>query len=136
MNKSKIEDGQPEEKLNNEQKDDNKQVSPSNANAMLPAAIPVRVQRKRVKGWKMPENTIYVGRPGKFGNPYKVGDKNDMGEDVTMEMALEYYEFYLKRKYKEYLPEFLKPLKGKNLACFCPLDKPCHADVLLRLANG
>jgi hypothetical protein len=26
-------------------------------------------------------------------------------------------------------------LRGKNLACWCPLDQPCHADVLLELAN-
>lgn len=26
-------------------------------------------------------------------------------------------------------------LKGKNLACWCPLDKPCHADILLKIAN-
>jgi hypothetical protein len=32
-------------------------------------------------------------------------------------------------------PNFLVPLRGKNLACWCPLDQPCHADVLLDLAN-
>ena len=31
-----------------------------------------RIQRKRVKGWKMPENTVYVGRPTKWGNPFRV----------------------------------------------------------------
>jgi len=30
----------------------------------------------------------------------------------------------------------LEELRGKNLACWCPLDKPCHADILLELANG
>ena len=24
---------------------------------------------------------------------------------------------------------------GRDLACWCPLDSPCHADVLLELAN-
>ena len=33
---------------------------------------PVRIQ-KRSKGWKMPENTVYVGRPTKWGNPFVVG---------------------------------------------------------------
>lgn len=28
-----------------------------------------------------------------------------------------------------------RELAGKNLACWCPLDQPCHADVLLELAN-
>ena len=27
-------------------------------------------------------------------------------------------------------------LRGRDLACWCPLDQPCHADVLLELANG
>lgn len=30
----------------------------------------------------------------------------------------------------------LDELRGKNLACWCPLDQPCHADVLLELANA
>jgi len=29
----------------------------------------------------------------------------------------------------------LEPLRGKDLMCFCPLDQPCHADVLLEYAN-
>ena len=28
-----------------------------------------------------------------------------------------------------------RDLAGKDLACWCPLDRPCHADVLLELAN-
>jgi hypothetical protein len=32
-----------------------------------------RIQRKRTKGWRMPENAVYVGRPTKWGNPYQVG---------------------------------------------------------------
>lgn len=34
--------------------------------------MPIRIQRKRTKGWKMPENTVYVGRPTKWGNPFKL----------------------------------------------------------------
>jgi hypothetical protein len=33
-------------------------------------------------------------------------------------------------------PSDLLPLRGKNLACWCKLGEPCHADVLLELANG
>lgn len=32
-------------------------------------------------------------------------------------------------------PTLLEPLRGKHLACWCPLDQPCHADVLLEFAN-
>ena len=31
---------------------------------------------------------------------------------------------------------YLGDLRGRDLACWCPLDKPCHADVLLELANA
>lgn len=33
---------------------------------------PQRIQRKRTKGWKMPSDTIYVGRGSKWGNPFRV----------------------------------------------------------------
>lgn len=93
---------------------------------------PKRIQRKRTKGWKNPPNTIYVGRPTKYGNPFKVGD-NGNGLILTAEEAVEEYK-------EHYLPflnqELLKvKLGGKNLSCFCRLDMPCHTEVLLRLAN-
>jgi hypothetical protein len=97
------------------------------------SAVPVRVQRKRTKGWKMPENTVYVGRPSKFGNKF-------YAEELGRSIAITLYRKSLERRLlKE--PQFLEPLRGKNLACFCPLtDKdgkpvPCHVDVLLEFAN-
>lgn len=86
---------------------------------------PKRIQRKRTKGWRMPPNTIYVGRPSKWGNPY---DWNTSLNPVT-EYELDIEEG--KRSAKEIKREF----KGKNLACWCPLDQPCHADILLKIAN-
>lgn len=96
---------------------------------------PIRVQRKRTKGWNMPENTVYVGRPTKFGNPFKLGDW--LFEIYSNEKAVALFEesltFY---PAGHRLVESIKSeLKGKNLACFCPLDKPCHVDVLLKIAN-
>lgn len=76
----------------------------------------------------MPENTVYVGRPTKWGNPYIV-EGNAKG-------AVELYEHYL--GILEFQPEEkldYSELKGKNLACWCPLNKPCHADILLKKAN-
>ena len=35
---------------------------------------PRRIQRKRTRGWRMPPNTVYVGRPSKWGNIFHVGD--------------------------------------------------------------
>ena len=89
--------------------------------------MPKRIQRKRTKGWRMPHNTVYVGRPTKWGNPYRIGD---MG--LTRETVIEAYENYLRRVLVAY-PDFLDELRGKDLACWCPLDKPCHADVILKI---
>ena len=100
-----------------------------------------RIQRKRTKGWRMPENTVYVGRPTKWGNPFKVGDvihRDPLysGRDEVVrdnDHAVQLYEKWLfnQRSANQLVSELI----GKNLACFCPLDKPCHADVLLKLAS-
>jgi hypothetical protein len=46
------------------------------------------------------------------------------------------YRDYLWRVEQEWLVEAIRrELKGKNLACWCPAG-PCHADVLLEIANG
>jgi hypothetical protein len=87
--------------------------------------MPKRIQRKRARGWKMPPNTVYVGRPSKWGNPYTIGQWFPKSA-VTLFAA--YAESMLDRAW-------LEPLRGKNLACWCKLDEPCHADVLLYLAN-
>lgn len=116
--------------------------------------IPVRVQRKRTKGWKMPENTIYVGRGSKWGNPYRVVPQfkrgpfdvylNDWfcGQSTGMEAArlMAVNKFRTAREnFHHNIPDdatIRAELAGKNLACWCPLDQPCHADVLLEMANG
>jgi hypothetical protein len=72
----------------------------------------------------MPENTIYVGRPSRWGNPYHIG------ADGSREEVIEKYREWLREKLKKD-PAFLNPLKGKNLACWCPLTVSCHADVIL-----
>ena len=95
---------------------------------------PKRIQRKRTKGWKMPEGAVYVGRPTKWGNPYKVTP------DCTAEEAVSLYRQTIERGPRN-LCEFpdcfdiRAELRGKDLACWCPLDQACHADVLLEIAN-
>lgn len=107
-----------------------------------------RVQLSRAKGWRMPPNTVRVARPGKWGNKFKVGD---MAERFSKEHV---YEMFKVRDaamavacFEEWIgmhlahhPEIMRPaldeLRGKNLACWCGLGSPCHADVLLRLANS
>lgn len=89
---------------------------------------PVRIQRKRSKGWRMTLDTIYVGRPTQWGNPFFVGRQGTADECVRK------YERWLVTEMPILLSE-VQILRGKNLACFCKSDDPCHADILLRLAN-
>lgn len=125
---------------------------------------PVRVQRRRTAGWKMPENTVYVGRPTWFGNPFKPENFWDAGYSGNLATAIAacvqgYRQWLTSARvthdwrspshFKEWLEacradriQSIASLRGKNLACWCPLtDKdgkpvPCHADVLLELANA
>ena len=95
---------------------------------------PKRIQRSRAKGWKMPANAIYVGRPTVWGNPYVVGSELMNGETLTAEKALELYEQHVAENFSE--RDIRHCLHDKDLACWCALDEPCHADVLLRIANS
>lgn len=121
---------------------------------MAETTRPKRIQRKRTKGWKMPPNTVDVTRPGKFGNPFRVGGYFAIGvmgmlwceaapqyADSrftlvnTAEQAVEMYREFRKRY--PLPPEWIAELRGKDLACFCKQDaRWCHADVLLEIANG
>lgn len=108
---------------------------------------PVRVQLSRKKGWRMPPNTVKVSRPSIFGNPCSIDAYWDSGysgsERAARSWAVEQFNLWTAGRINGYgglrrlevlrrLPE----LRGKNLACWCPLDQPCHADVLLELANS
>lgn len=100
-----------------------------------------RVQRSRAKGWKKPEGAVYVGRGSAWGNPLRVG----MWAGYTADDAVKDYRRWLERDpvVRSFEISFgfpptcdeIKHLAGKDLMCWCALDKPCHADVLLKLAN-
>lgn len=79
----------------------------------------------------MPLNTVYVGRPTKWGNPYKMTRTNDP-HPCSREQAIEKYEQWLRGELVD-RPDLLEPLRGKDLACWCPLNKSCHADVILKI---
>lgn len=105
--------------------------------------MPERIQRQRTKGWKMPEGAVYVGRPGLFGNPFAVGDpitkepfRSVFGDKVTDHgHAVDLFTTYAGVT-SGYDLLVVRDLAGKDLACWCPLDQPCHADVLLAIANA
>ena len=105
--------------------------------------MPVRIQRKRIKGWKMPPNTVYVGRPTVYGNPFRVGDF--VSVSTNDQFAIEYrwqakslFDMWLFASDQDDLRRRIEQeLRGKNLACWCGTGayRCCHADTLLQLAN-
>ena len=89
--------------------------------------MPHRVQRRRTKGWKMPTNTVYVGRPTKWGNPFRAG-RSPRRAVLAFKRVLHFHAAIVASAKIE--------LRGKNLACWCKIGDPCHADVLLEIANS
>ena len=95
--------------------------------------MPERVQLSRKKGWRMPENTVKVDRTTKWGNPFR--------DYPTRQAQVARFRASLDGtasadSYCGRILANIEELRGKNLACWCPLDQPCHADVLLELANA
>jgi hypothetical protein len=100
--------------------------------------MPERIQRQRTKGWRMPEGAVYVGRPSLWGNRWMVTAGAPLREaaPVLVEAYWEAIWRSLRVEGVGALRSWLAPLRGHDLACWCPLDQPCHADVLLELANA
>ena len=97
---------------------------------------PIRVQRSRARGWRLPENTVCVDRSTSWGNPFKVGALVDFRVlDAPAAVALYRKAIAEGDPALRFRSTDLWKLKGKNLACFCGLDQVCHADVLIELAN-
>lgn len=99
-----------------------------------------RIQRKRVKGWKMPPNTVSVCRPGRWGNPYYVGLFKDYDAAHAVADFKRWLAGDIGAKVWAGKPpraeEIKNELAGKNLACWCSIGSPCHADVLFEIANA
>lgn len=108
-------------------------------------AMPIRIQRKRAKGWRMPQNTIYVGRPTTWGNPWTVAAAVAAGYSAehAPQMAVYAYREWLRGNLyypgydllRDHVLTNIDDLRGHDLACWCPLDRPCHANTLLEMAN-
>jgi len=92
-----------------------------------------RIQLSRRKGWRMPANTVRVTRPGRWGNPFRVGDFGIPDQAAAVDRYREWLEGRVTGPQR---PASFEELRGKNLACWCRLGTPCHADVLLELTNG
>ena len=119
----------------------------------MTASTPIRIQRRRVKGWRKPANTACVDRSTHWGNPFEVvkgwarqpdgtkvrvwcvprDDQRVWYFDTYEKAAAVAVECYRKTLTEEHKATFRAVLRGRNLACYCRLDMPCHADVLLEL---
>jgi hypothetical protein len=106
--------------------------------------MPKRIQRRRTKRWKLPEGAVCVTRPGKWGNPFEVGKHGNRERCVKLYrlLAAGYFclsfgteHVTLQEQARKSMGDAAKELRGKDLACYCSLDQPCHAEVLLELAN-
>lgn len=122
--------------------------------------MPQRIQRRRTKGWRLPPNTICVTRPGRFGNPFRIGDYAKVGGRLggpgaigglqwlyctaikpspgfvlieNKEQAVEWFRRLA--TVTRWADKLREELRGKDLACWCGLDELCHADVWLEIAN-
>ncbi|MBO0850013.1 MAG: DUF4326 domain-containing protein [Pseudonocardia sp.] len=113
---------------------------------------PVRIQLRRVKGWRKPAGVIVVARPTRWGNPYRWTDYlstwvDEDGVEHTRPAAerrrLAVVDFEAAVRYGiggrpdgyPAVDEIRRDLAGRDLACWCPPEQRCHGDVLLAIAN-
>jgi hypothetical protein len=99
--------------------------------------MPIRIQRRRIKGWRKPiADAVWVGcvsddNPGKWGNPY-----NKLRKTIPAELRVRLFKRDLFAGMLRFtVDDVRRKLKGKDLMCSCPLSEPCHGDVLLLIAN-
>lgn len=100
----------------------------------------VQIQSWRKPGGKKPDNVVIVARPSKWGNPYKIGaiyhrGHSFSGRDDIVRDAADAVRLFRGYVFNLRSASDIAELRGKDLACYCKLTDPCHADVLLELPN-
>lgn len=123
--------------------------------------LPRRARRVRVSGdlfhGRVPAGAVYAGRPApglpgsQWANPFKPGRPTPTtirlgGVAITVDppiaggwppgrsAAREWYRAAVAHAHLEAL--IVADLAGRDIACWCPEDEPCHVDVLVDVANG
>ena len=81
---------------------------------------PRRIQCRRTSGWRKPEGAVYVGRPSRWGNPFRVG--------VQVTTAAEAVSRFKAETLPSWSPEWIASLRGRDLMCWCRPGDPCHGD--------
>ncbi|MDO0913989.1 DUF4326 domain-containing protein [Streptomyces sp. DT2A-34] len=100
--------------------------------------MPVRLRGASQDAADLPTACVYVGPRSRFANPFRAGDRapSPLGPPMDAAEAVDLFAATLRGLVGRcYAARFARALRGRDLMCTCPLDVPCHADVLLRLAN-
>lgn len=113
---------------------------------------PQRIQLSRAKGWRMPAGAVKVDRSTRWGNPFTVAQCREAGfpgsDEQLAARCVEAFRVWLGPMWRNNWdgPESeaarakilnnIRDLRGKDLACWCKPGSPCHADVLLEIANA
>lgn len=117
-----------------------------------PKILPVGLQLKRLRGWRLPDNTVSVGRPSLFGNPFPL---HPYGRTEAVRLHTEWItsgklpddegwmnQAKVMEEKRSTVLKAMPFLRGKNLACWCKPPTPyqvdedcCHRAILLKLAN-
>jgi uncharacterized protein DUF4326 len=90
--------------------------------------MPQRFQRSRRKGARLPADVVVVSRPTKWGNPHAL----ELGRQ---EAVGRFRDDLVAGRLRISVEDVKRELRGRDLACYCPLDELCHADVLIEVAN-
>lgn len=101
--------------------------------------MPVRLRGSLRTATSLPVHCVYVGHGSRYANPFRPGHPSPgtPGQLMTAEEAVDLYAAMLRGPIGRcYAERFALGLRGLDLVCTCRLDAPCHADVLLHLANG
>lgn len=107
---------------------------------------------RRTAGWRKPDGAVVVARPTRWGNPFRAQDYPARSGPTSGCDAPVYAPMAERRRWavtdfeamvlygvgRDRYPsdaEIREHLAGRDLACWCPLDGPCHADTLIKIAN-
>lgn len=104
---------------------------------------PIRIRLSREAGYRKPSGAIVVTRSTRWGNPFKWQDAPEgLHPAHRRALAVEAFANAIHRngyidgpRGRVSIDEIRADLAGRALACWCPLDGPCHAETLITIAN-
>ena len=82
-----------------------------------------------------PPNSRIVTRPSRFGTPFRLAPGEHGDPAAHARIVAQFREWITAPGRAGLLSEACRELRGLDLGCYCPVDLPCHADVLLDLVN-